>query len=160
MLDEVLVSVFRAPHSYTGEDVIEISCHGGVAASSAIIRLLLATGKMRPAERGEFTRRAVLNGKLDLAQAEAIPDLVRAPSEMARQKAAAQLFGAFSRRIDELRGNLLAVQTDLTAALEFGDDLPAACAESTRGSAPPGSNWTGWSNRPSPAPCLGRERWS
>ena len=124
-VDEVLVSVFRAPHSYTGEDVIEISCHGGVAASSAIIRLLLATGKMRPAERGEFTRRAVLNGKLDLAQAEAIPDLVRAPSEMARQKAAAQLFGAFSRRIDELRGNLLAVQTDLTAALEFGDDLPA-----------------------------------
>jgi tRNA modification GTPase len=124
VLDEVLVSVFRAPHSYTGEDMVEISCHGGVAASSAIIRLLLATGKMRPAERGEFTRRAVLNGKLDLAQAEAIPDLVRAPSEMARQKAAAQLFGAFSRRIDELRGNLLAVQTDLTAALEFGDDLP------------------------------------
>jgi tRNA modification GTPase len=125
VLDEVLVSVFRAPHSYTGEDMTEISCHGGVAASSAIIRLLLATGKMRPAQPGEFTRRAVLNGKLDLAQAEAIPDLVRAPSEKARQKAAAQLFGAFSRRIDELRGNLLAVQTDLTAALEFGDDLPA-----------------------------------
>jgi tRNA modification GTPase len=125
VLDEVLVSVFRSPHSYTGENMTEISCHGGIAAGSAIIRLLLATGKMRPAERGEFTRRAVLNGKLDLAQAEAIPDLVRAPSEMARQKAAAQLFGAFSRRIDELRGNLLAVQTDLTAALEFGDDLPA-----------------------------------
>ena len=125
VLDEVLVSVFRAPHSYTGEDMTEISCHGGAAAGSAIIRLLLATGKMRPAQPGEFTRRAVLNGKLDLAQAEAIPDLVRAPSEMARQKAAAQLFGAFSRRIDELRGNLLAVQTDLTAALEFADDLPA-----------------------------------
>jgi len=125
VLDEVLVSVFRAPHSYTGENMTEISCHGGVAAGSAIIRLLLATGRMRPARPGEFTRRAVLNGKLDLTQAEAIPDLVRAPSEKTRQKAAAQLFGAFSRRIDELRGNLLAVQTDLTAALEFGDDLPA-----------------------------------
>lgn len=125
VLDEVLVSVFRAPHSYTGEDMTEISCHGGIAAGSAIIRLLLATGRMRPAEPGEFTRRAVLNSKLDLAQAEAIPDLVRAPSEAARQKAAAQLFGAFSRRVDELRSSLLAVQTDLTAALEFGDDLPA-----------------------------------
>jgi len=131
VLDEVLVSVFRAPHSYTGEDMTEISCHGGVAAGSAIIRLLLAAGRMRPARPGEFTRRAVLNGKLDLTQAEAIPDLVRAPSEKARQRAAAQLFGAFSRRIDELRSNLLAVQTDLTAALEFGDDLPTGSLRRT-----------------------------
>jgi tRNA modification GTPase len=133
ILDEVLVSVFRAPHSYTGEDMTEISCHGGAAAGAAIIRLLLAAGRTRPARPGEFTRRAVMNGKLDLAQAEAIPDLVRAPSEKARQQAAAQLLGTFSRRIDELRGNLLAVQTDLTATLEFGDDLPAASRRRTDG---------------------------
>jgi tRNA modification GTPase len=131
VLDEVLVSVFRAPHSYTGEDMTEISCHGGYAASSAVIRLLLATGKMRAAQPGEFTRRAVLNGKLDLTQAEAILDLVQARSEQVRQKAVAQLFGVFSRRIEKLKKSLLAVQTDLTAALEFGDDLPAGSIRKT-----------------------------
>jgi tRNA modification GTPase len=127
-IDEVLVSVFRAPHSYTGENMTEVSCHGGEAAASAIIRLLLTSGKARAARPGEFTRRAVLNGKLDLTQAEAVLDLVQARSEQARRKAVAQLTGVFSRRIEELRSELLAVQTDLTARLEFGDDLPEKSA--------------------------------
>jgi tRNA modification GTPase len=122
-IDEVLVSVFRAPSSYTGEDMAEISCHGGYAAAAAILKLLAAQPEVRLAQPGEFTRRAVLNGKLNLTQAEAILDLVQARSELTRQKAVAQLTGVFSQRIEQLRKRLLAAQTQLVARLEFGDDL-------------------------------------
>jgi tRNA modification GTPase len=124
MIDEVLLSIFRAPRSYTGEDVVEISCHGGLAASDAILRLLAGQG-VRPAERGEFTRRAVLNGKLDLAQAEAIPELVQARSDQARARAVSQLTGVFSDRLERLRIRLQALQMQLVAALESGEDSPS-----------------------------------
>src|SRR5512145_2628859 len=95
-IDTVLLSVFRAPHSYTGEDVVEISSHGGLAIPRAILDALVAEGA-RPARAGEFTERAFRNGKLDLAQAESVAALVRARSERAAKAAEAALGGALSR---------------------------------------------------------------
>src|SRR3989442_7990653 len=105
-LDTVLLSVFRAPHSYTGEDSIEVSSHGGSVIPGAILQSLLAAGA-RPARPGEFTERAYRNGKLDLAQAESVAALVRARSERAARAAEATLGGSLSRRIEEVDPELL-----------------------------------------------------
>lgn len=94
LVDEVLVSLFKAPHSYTGEDSIEISCHGSSYIQQKILELLLANGAS-PAKPGEFTQRAFLNGKMDLSQAEAVADLIAAESEGAHQVALQQLRGGF-----------------------------------------------------------------
>ncbi|MDR0738207.1 MAG: tRNA uridine-5-carboxymethylaminomethyl(34) synthesis GTPase MnmE, partial [Prevotellaceae bacterium] len=94
-VDEVLVSVFRAPHSFTGEETVEIACHGSHYIQQRILQLLLAKGA-RMAEAGEFTRRAFLNGKLDLAQAEAVADLITAKSAAEHKVAMQQLRGGFS----------------------------------------------------------------
>ena len=103
--------------------MIEISCHGGTAASHAILHLLFSRG-VRAAEPGEFTRRAVLNGKLDLAQAEAVLELIQARNDRARDKAVGQLAGVFSDRVEQLRQELADIWTQLTALLEFGEELP------------------------------------
>lgn len=121
LIDDVLVSLFRAPHSYTGEDAVEISCHGSAYVVSEILRLLLDAGA-RMATPGEFTLRAFLAGKLDLAQAEAVADLIASSSRAAHTLAAGQLRGGFSERLDHLRGELLHLASLLELELDFSEE--------------------------------------
>ena len=103
-LDQVVATVFRAPRSATGEDVVEVSCHGGDFAPQLVLRALLQHGA-RMAEPGEFTQRAFLNGKLDLAQAEAVADLIHATSTKAHQASLTHLKGRYSDLLEDLREN-------------------------------------------------------
>ncbi|MFL5481523.1 MAG: tRNA uridine-5-carboxymethylaminomethyl(34) synthesis GTPase MnmE [Gemmatimonadaceae bacterium] len=118
-LDEVLITAFPAPHSYTGEDIVEISTHGGYVVPTSVVATLTSSGA-RQATAGEFTRRAVLNGKLDLLQAEAIGDLIDANSRAMQDAALAQLDGGLSRRLTALRNQLL----DLEALIAYDVDFP------------------------------------
>ena len=118
-LDEGLVTVFRFPHSYTGEDLVEFSCHGGLLAPTQLLAALHAAGA-RPATPGEFTKRALLNGKLDLLQAEAIGDLIDATAPAQGRAALHQLEGGLSRRLLALREALL----ELLALLAYDIDFP------------------------------------
>jgi len=118
-LDEVLVTTFPGPNSYTGEDVVEISTHGGYLAPNSVVAALTASGA-RQANAGEFTRRAVLNGKIDILQAEAISDLIDANSRAMQNAALAQLDGGLSRRLSELRSQLL----ELEALIAYDVDFP------------------------------------
>jgi len=120
-VDEVVVALFRAPHSYTREDVVEISGHGG-AGGPALLDALLGAGA-RLARPGEFTLRAFLNGRVDLAQAEAVADLVRAESEAARRLALAQLAGGLSRKIEELRTRIEELLAEVEARVDFAEDV-------------------------------------
>jgi len=121
ILDEVLLSVHRAPASYTGGDVVEIQCHGGILVTRRILDLLLARGA-RAAEPGEFTRRAFLNGKMDLTQAEAVMDLIRAQTDLALRAATEQLEGRLGRHIMALREALLAILAHVEAHIDFPDE--------------------------------------
>ncbi len=121
IVDEVLVSLFKSPHSYTGEDSIEISCHGSVYIQQRILELLVASGA-RPARPGEFTQRAFLNGKMDLSQAEAVADLVAAESEGAHKVALQQLRGGFSDKLKLLRGQLLHFISMIELELDFSEE--------------------------------------
>ncbi|HDR68690.1 MAG TPA: tRNA uridine-5-carboxymethylaminomethyl(34) synthesis GTPase MnmE [Bacteroidaceae bacterium] len=121
IIDEVLVSLFRAPHSYTGEDVIEISCHGSPYIQKTILELLINHGAI-PAKPGEFTRRAFLNGKMDLSQAEAVADLVAAESEASHAVAMQQMRGGFSEKIKELRKRLLHFISLIELELDFSEE--------------------------------------
>ena len=121
VLDEVLVSVLRAPRTFTREDVVEISCHGGLLPARLVLDALLASGA-RLAEPGEFTRRAFLNGRLDLAQAEAVADLIHARTDLAVSAANEQLAGKLSQRIRELRADLLTTLAHVEAHLDFPDE--------------------------------------
>ena len=118
-IDEGLVTVFRAPHSYTGQDLVEFSCHGGLLAPAQLLAALHAAGA-RAATPGEFTRRAVLNGKIDLLQAEAVGDLIDATAPAQGRAALRQLDGALSRRLTALREELL----ELLALLSYDIDFP------------------------------------
>lgn len=120
-VDEVLATVFRAPHSYTGEDSVELSCHGSPFIVSEILRLLRASGA-RMAGPGEFTIRAYLAGKLDLAQAEAVADLIASSSRSAHALAANQLRGGFSAALDALRERLLHLASLLELELDFSEE--------------------------------------
>jgi tRNA modification GTPase len=120
-LDEVLVSIFRAPHSYTGEDLVEISCHASPFVVSSLMERLCACGA-RPAEAGEFTRRSFVSGKMDLAQAEAVADLIAADSAAAHRLAFSQLRGAFSTRLKELRGKIVELSALLELELDFSEE--------------------------------------
>ena len=120
-LDEVLVSIFRAPHSYTGEDMVEISCHASQYIVSALLERLCAQGA-RLAEAGEFTRRAFVSGKMDLAQAEAVADLIAADSAAAHRLAFSQLRGAYSSRLQELRAKILELSALLELELDFSEE--------------------------------------
>jgi len=117
-VDEVLATIFRGPHSYTGEDLVEFGCHGGAVVTAAVLDALLAAGA-RNAEPGEFTRRAFLNGRIDLSQAEAVADLIGARSGRARRASLEQLSGRLGSRVGELRKELL----DLCALLELDLDF-------------------------------------
>jgi len=112
------VAVMRGPESYTGDDVAEISCHGGLAVVSRVLETLFACDA-RPAEPGEFTRRAFLNGKIDLIQAEAVADLIHARSEIQRVVAERQLSGGLSARIDALADEALSLLGDIEARIDF-----------------------------------------
>lgn len=120
-LDDVLLSVHRAPASYTGEDVVEIACHGGVLLSRRILELLLSLGA-RSAGPGEFTQRAYLNGKMDLTQAEAVMDLISAQTDLALRAATEQLSGRLGERIGELRAGLVEVLAHVEAYIDFPDE--------------------------------------
>lgn len=117
-IDSVILTKFIAPHSYTGEDTIEISCHGGQAVKSAILRTLYSQGA-RPAEPGEFTRHAFLNGKLDLVQAEAVMDLISASARKAGSEANRQLKGVLSEKVREISGDIYKVMSQVEMILEF-----------------------------------------
>jgi tRNA modification GTPase len=120
-IDQVLVLVMRAPRSLTGEDIVEISCHGGRLVPRLVLRRLIEAGA-EPAERGEFTRRAFMNGKLDLAQAEAVADIVQAGSEKALKAAVRQLKGGLSERLGDLEGDLFDTLTQVEANIDFPDE--------------------------------------
>ena len=120
-IDEAVVTLFRAPASYTGEDVAEISCHGGTVVSRAVLDRVLAQG-VRHAQPGEFTRRAFLNGRLDLAQAEAVADLIHARSDAARLASIAQMQGRLSAVVAEMRERLVRCLSLLELNLDFAEE--------------------------------------
>lgn len=125
VLDEAVALVFRAPKSYTGEDVVEFSCHGGVYVVQRVLRLVLAAGA-RPAESGEFTRRAFLGGKIDLAQAEAVMGLISAHGEQALTAARTAKEGALSREIQLITEKLISHGAELAVWADYPDeDVPA-----------------------------------
>lgn len=120
-IDEVLVTVLRAPRTFTREDVVEVSCHGGLLPAKLCLDALLAAGA-RLAEPGEFTRRAFLNGRIDLAQAEAVADVIHARTELALNAANEQLAGKLSARIHRLRDDLMRTLAHVEAHIDFPDE--------------------------------------
>lgn len=122
LLDEVLVTLMRNQHSFTGEDVLEISCHGNPLILQTILEQLMTLG-CRPARPGEFTERAYLNGRMDLSQAEGLAAVIAAQSEKARQIGLAQLKGSLGRKIGDLRSLLIDALAGLEAAIDFTDDV-------------------------------------
>jgi tRNA modification GTPase len=121
IVDEVLLSIFRAPNSYTAEDIVEISCHGSIYIQQQIIQLLVDNGA-RMAKPGEYTKRAFLNGKMDLSQAEAVADLISANSHSSHHLAIQQMRGGFSSKIKELRTRLLNFASLLELELDFSEE--------------------------------------
>jgi tRNA modification GTPase len=121
VIDEVLLAVLRAPRTFTREDTVEISCHGGLLPAKLVLDALLAAGA-RLAEPGEFTRRAFLNGRIDLTQAEAVADLIHSRTELALAAANEQLAGKLSRRINQLRDDLMLALAHVEAHLDFPDE--------------------------------------
>ena len=121
VLDEVVVSLFHSPHSYTGEDVVEISCHGSLYVQQTLLQALLDSGA-RLAEPGEFTRRAFLNGKLNLSQAEAVADLIDSTNAAAHSLAVSQLRGGYAKELETLRQQLVDLTALLELELDFSDE--------------------------------------
>src|ERR1700744_3966710 len=121
VLDEVLVSLFIAPRSYTRENVVEISCHGSNYIIESIIKLLIKNGA-RSAKAGEFTLRAFLNGQLDLSQAEAVADLIASNSKASQQVALQQLRGGFSSQLHSLRDQLIQFASLIELELDFSEE--------------------------------------
>lgn len=130
IIDEVLVSLFRAPHSYTGEDSVEISCHGSSYILQKVIHLLIANG-CRLAEPGEYTQRAFLNGKMDLSQAEAVADLIASSSAATHRLAMNQMRGGFSQELSLLRDKLLHLTSLMELELDFSDHEELEFADRT-----------------------------
>ena len=122
VIDEVVASVFRAPHSFTGEDVIEISCHGSLYIQQRIRDVILSVEGIRLAEPGEFTRRAFRSGKMDLSQAEAVADLIAATTAASHRLAMSQMKGSISRKLDGLRLQLLNMTSLLELELDFSEE--------------------------------------
>lgn len=120
-VDDVVLSVFRAPKSYTGEDIVEIACHGSLYIQQRILQLLLSHGA-RPAGPGEYTMRAFMNGKLDLSQAEAVGDLIASESASAHKQALHQMRGGFSKEINQLRERLIHFAALIELELDFAEE--------------------------------------
>ena len=121
LIDQAVVSVHRAPASYTGEDLVEISCHGGTLVSAKVLEACLRAG-VRAARPGEFTERAFLNGKMDLTQAEAVIDLIRARTDLALRSATEQLEGRLGDRIRKIRDELIALLAHINASIDFPEE--------------------------------------
>ena len=121
LIDEAIALLMRGPKSYTCEDVVELQCHGGPQALRSVLRAVYEAGA-RPAEPGEFTKRAFLNGRLDLSQAQAVMDVIQAKTEASLKVAAGHLSGAFSKRIGKLRGDILEQIAHLEASIDFPED--------------------------------------
>lgn len=121
LIDEVVVSLFKAPHSFTGEDIVEITCHGSVYIQQIILQLLISNGA-RMAKPGEFTQRAFLNCKMDLSQAEAVADLIASGNAAAHKLAISQMRGGFSREINQLRAELLRFAALVELELDFSEE--------------------------------------
>lgn len=133
-IDECVALVFRAPKSYTGENTVEISCHGGVLVTKQVLRAVLQNGA-RPAEAGEFTKRAFLNGKLDLSEAEAVMSLISAQGQQGMKAAFSTLDGALSRKIDSLCSILLSASANMAAWVDYPDDeIPELSDDSLKNS--------------------------
>lgn len=137
IIDECIVLIMKAPHSYTREDVVEIDCHGGVVILKRILDLVIRCGA-RIAEPGEFTKRAFLNGRIDLSQAEAVMDLIESKNDLARQNSLSQLKGNLSEIIDSIRQDVIYQVARIESALDdpehydltgFGEDLSERCGE-------------------------------
>ena len=120
-IDEVLVAYMKGPNSYTGEDVIEINCHGGFISVKKILELIL-TKDVRLAEAGEFTKRAFLNGRIDLSQAEAVIDVIKSKTDKAQEVAQSQLEGSLAKKIRELRSKVTEVLAQLEVSIDFSDE--------------------------------------
>ena len=129
-IDEAMVSVFKSPHSYTGEDCVEISCHGSRYILNKVLELLVRQG-CRMAEPGEFTKRAYLNGKMDLSQAEAVADLIASTNKATHHMAMSQLRGYFSTQLMQLRDQLLQLTSLLELELDFSDHEDLEFADRT-----------------------------
>lgn len=127
-LDEAVALVFRAPHSYTGEDVVELSCHGGMYITKQVLRAVFEAGAV-PAEAGEFTKRAFLNGKLDLTEAEAVIDIISAKSRSAARSAICVKEGALRKKITEVKDALLSLTAHLSAWADFPEEDIAEVSE-------------------------------
>jgi len=121
IIDEVVVTIFRGTHSFTGEDTVEISCHGSIYIQQTIVKILMKLG-CRMAEPGEFSRRAFMNGKMDLSQAEAIADLIASTSSANHKLALQQMRGGFSRELNKLRSDLLHFVTMIELELDFSEE--------------------------------------
>ena len=121
VIDEVLVAYMKGPNSYTAEDVIEITCHGGFISVKKILELILSKG-VRLAEAGEFTKRAFLNGRIDLSQAEAIIDVIKSKTDMAHEVAQSQLEGSLAKKIKDLRMNVTEVLAHLEVSIDFAEE--------------------------------------
>lgn len=120
-IDEVVALVFRAPHSYTGEDIVELSCHGGVYITKQVLRTVFNAGAV-PAQAGEFTKRAFLNGKIDLTEAEAVIDIIRAKSKSAARAALCVKEGALRKKIDSVKNDLLSQAAHLSAWADYPEE--------------------------------------
>src|SRR5437870_774632 len=120
VVDEVLLAVMRAPRTFTREDVVEITCHGGLLPAKLVLDTVLENGA-RLAQPGEFTRRAFLNGRIDLAQAEAVADLIHSRTELALAAANEQLAGKLSQRINQLRDDMMSILAHVEADIDFPD---------------------------------------
>lgn len=134
LLDEVVATVFRAPHSYTAENVVEVSCHGSVFIAQRILERFVHLG-IRPAEPGEFTKRAFLNGRMDLSQAEAVAELIHSRSDSARRASLHQLQGLHSNKFQEIRDSILHLCSLLELELDFSEEgislIETSTSEST-----------------------------
>ncbi len=121
LIDNVVATVFKAPHSYTGEDTVEISCHGGVLIAKKVLKAAISSGAVL-AERGEFSKRAFLNGKMDLTQAEGVIDLINSVSDGGAKAAVFQMEGLLSKNINALRDKLLKLVSHMEAAVDFPEE--------------------------------------
>ncbi len=121
MVDNVMCVYLKSPNSYTGEDTVEIYCHGGYVVPQTILQILVASGA-RPAEPGEFTKRAFLNGKIDLVQAEAVANVIQAQTRSGLRYAESQLRGVFSKKVDDLKDRVLDVLSEIEAYVDFPEE--------------------------------------
>lgn len=122
MIDNGMMCFFKGPYSYTGEDMLELHCHGGIQTIRSMTDALLKMG-LRPAEGGEFTRRAFLNGKMDLTQAEAVMDLINAQAESSMRSALNQLNGGLSKRINSIESDIIDIRSAIEAAIDYPDEV-------------------------------------